>query len=255
MQCLVRVSALAAACCLLPAAAPAAGPEGAPVQQSLDAETAAYHAQAQAAVKNVLQRREFADMRGDPYAFWRQFSHWLGDLLGKVFAPLGFLPVWLFWFFLGCMILVLAAILAYLIYTLWSVLGGTPLWTGASGAVRRGHAGELLGIRELDFDAVYAEARRLLAAGDWAAAARHLYVAAILWLDRQGCVAFRLSKTNRDYLRELRGRANFQDRFRRLTDGFESIAYGGRPATAETGADMMQTMEGMFNEPAPAIAG
>ena len=111
-----------------------------------------------------------------------------------------------------------------------------------------------MGIRDLDFDAVYAEARRLLAAGDWAAATRYLYVAAILWLDRQGCIAFRLSKTNRDYLQELRPAAQQQGLFCRLTGCFEPIVYGGQAATKSTTDDMASNVEGLFHGPTGTIA-
>ena len=229
-------------------AAPAADQSAAAA--SSDAGLAAYQARTRTAIEDVLKQREFADVHDDSNAIWRNVIEWIESLL----RPLGHLPRWVGQLMLFCFILALAAMLAYLIYSLWTALGGAYL-RGPGGPARRKHAGELLGIRELDFDAVYAEAGRLLKAGDWAAATRHLYVAAILWLDRQGCVAFRLSKTNRDYIRELQGRARFQTRFRSLTDGFESIAYGGRAATSDTSHDMLHTIEGMFHETAGAIAG
>ena len=114
--------------------------------------------------------------------------------------------------------------------------------------------GELLGIKELDFDAVIAEARRLLAAGDWPAATRYFYVAAILWLDRQGWIAFKKSKTNRDYIDELAPRARVQGSFRRLTADFEPIVYGGRPPQGSTIHDIATTVEGLLHEPAGASA-
>ena len=127
------------------------------------------------------------------------------------------------------MLLTLAAILAHLIYTLVMLLRGTssPLRSNPKGGRI---AGELLGIKDLDFDTVLAEARRLLAAGDWPAATRYFYVAAILWLDRQGWIVFKKSKTNRDYIDELASRARIQGSFRRLTADFEPIVYGGLAA-------------------------
>jgi hypothetical protein len=111
-----------------------------------------------------------------------------------------------------------------------------------------------LGIRELDFDTVYAEAQRLLIAGDWLAAIKHLYVASILWLDRQGWITFRLAKTNRDYLVQLGADARLQGPLRRLTEGFESIVYGGQPATMSATHDMANTVEGLLHEPARTAA-
>jgi hypothetical protein len=91
-----------------------------------------------------------------------------------------------------------------------------------------------------------------LDAGDWSAATRYLYVAAILWLDRQGSVAFRRSKTNRDYLQELRAQDRLRGLFVRLTGSFEPVAYGGRPATMATGHDMAAALEGLIHELAGA---
>ena len=84
------------------------------------------------------------------------------------------------------MILALVAILVHLIYTLWKLLTGQRLGPGDERRLAGRGGGELLGIRDLDFDSVYAQARRLLAAADWPAATRYFYVTAILWLDRQG---------------------------------------------------------------------
>ena len=151
------------------------------------------------------------------------------------------------------MILTLAAILAHLLYTLVMLLRGTS-------SPRRGApqdermAGELLGIKDLDFDAVLAEARRLLAAGDWPAATRYFYVAAILWLDRQGWIAFKKSKTNRDYIDELAPRARIQGSFRRLTADFEPIVYGGQTPQSSAIHDIANTVEGLLHEPAGASA-
>ncbi len=199
----------------LPAAAAAAGESG-----------NAYREQARSAIREVLARREFADLHADPYAFWRVFLDWLEGLFRRVGNILKGMPEWLFWIIFTWMILTLVAILAHLIYTLVMLLRGTssPLRSNPKGG-RIG--GELLGIKDLDFDTVYAEARRLLAAGDWPAATRYFYVAAILWLDRQGWIVFKRSKTNRDYIDELAPRARIQGSFRQLTADFEPIVYGG----------------------------
>ena len=187
---------------------------------------AAYREQARSAIREVLARREFADLHADPYAFWRMFLDWLEGLFRtsrqhpERHAGMALLDHFRW------MILTLVAILAHLIYTLVMLLRGTssPLRSNPKGGRI---AGELLGIKDLDFDTVYAEARRLLAAGDWPAATRYFYVAAILWLDRQGWIVFKRWKTNRDYIDELAPRARIQGSFRQLTADFEPIVYGG----------------------------
>ncbi len=210
-------------------------------------------ARVRAAIQEVLAHREFADLHADPDAVWRSLVQWVLSIVGRIVSTLRDLPEWVLWLIVGWMILTLAAILGHLTYTLWTILGGTSraFRAGSSG---RGHPGELLGIRDLDFDSVYAEAGRLLAAGDWLAATKYLYVAAILWLDRQGWIAFRPAKTNREYLGELRAQGQLQNPFRRLTDGFEAIVYGGRLATMATSHEMANTVEGLLHEPARAVA-
>ncbi len=227
--------------------------EGTAAGPSSAADLAAYHARTRSAIKDVLSRREFADLHGDSFAAWRGLIRWIDSIFEAIVSPLRHLPGWVMWLIVAWLILALLAILAHLIYTLWRVLGGESFAADA-GRPRHGRLGELLGIRELDFNAVYAEAGRLLKAGDWLAAVKYLYVAAILWLDRQGCIAFRSSKTNRDYLGELGGRERLQAPFRRLTEGFEAIVYGGQPATGVATEDMARTIEGLFHEPAGVIA-
>jgi hypothetical protein len=212
-----------------------------------------YHARTREAIQGVLAEREFANLHDDPYALLRLLLEWINSLFMRVATAVGRMPRWLWWLIVGWMLATLAAILAHLLYTLWVLLrsGAGP----SGGGARRGHAGEFLGIRELEFDAVYAEARRLLGAGDWAAATRYLYVAAILWLDRQGEIVFRASKTNRDYLDELRGRDRLQNPLRRLTRLFEPIVYGGRPATGPTTGEMDAALQNLLQEAAGAVAG
>jgi hypothetical protein len=216
-------------------------------QPPADSAGQSYQRRTRAAIEEVLAEREFADLHTDPYAFWRRLRDWILSLLGHFFSALGHLPGWVLWIIVAWMMLTLLAILGHLVYTLSTVLGGASRASGA-GPSARGHPGELLGIRQLDFDSVHAEARRRLDAGDWSAATRYLYVAAILWLDRQGSVAFRLAKTNRDYIDELRAQDRLRGPFSRLTACFESVVYGGRPATVTTGHEMADTLEGLFHE-------
>ncbi len=238
----------------------------------------AYRDRARTAVHDVLARREFADLHSDPYAAWRQILTWIGTLFQRLGNALKGLPPWLFWIVVAWMVLTLLAILAHLIYTLATLLRGTSR-AGNNRGGRDKIAGELLGIKDLDFDKVYAEARRLLAAGDWPAATRYFYVAAILWLDRQGWIVFKRSKTNCDYIAELSRRAGVlalagfspqspstiaaqrcpggtptrrEEGFRRLTELFEPIVYGGRPPTAAAMNDISTTVESLVNEPAVA---
>lgn len=232
-----------------PAARPGeTGASPAPARLDLESD----HARTRAVIEEVLARSEFADVHQDSYAYWRRVILWIASVFGAIASTLGSLPVWLLWTIVVWMVLALAALLAHLLYTLWQLLG-TSSRGAPSGDASRRREGELLGIRDLDFDTVYAEANRLLTAGDWLSATKHLYVAAILWLDRQHWITFKPAKTNRDYLGELRRASRLEGIFGRLTQCFELIVYGGRPATTSTSHDMAKIVEGLLHEPARAI--
>ena len=160
-----------------------------------------FHQRTRAAIREVLAQREFADLSGDPSAAMRRFLRWIESLLGRLGSAIHSLPEWVGRLIVVWMVLALVAILVYNLYLLVITLRGAGRSSSAGGR-RRAHPGQLLGVPELDFDAIYAEARRLLAAGDWLAATKYLYVAAPL-ARPAGAIAFRLSKTNRDYLGEL----------------------------------------------------
>ena len=213
----------------------------------------AYHEQVRHAIGEVLGRREFADLHSDPYAFWRMILGWIAALFQTVGTVLKGMPEWLLWTLLVWMLVTLLAILAHLVYTLVMLLRGASL-PPRNNLKGGGIAGELLGIRDLDFDNVYAEARRLLAANDWPAATRYFYVAAILWLDRQGWIVFKRWKTNRDYVDELAPRTRLHGSFRQLTAAFEPIVYGGLPPQSSTIHDIATTVESLLHEPAGASA-
>jgi hypothetical protein len=237
---------------------------------------------ARSAVRDVLAKREFADLHSDPYAAWRRFFEWIGGLFKRLADAINNLPQWLYWTVVSWMVLTLLAILAHLIYTLVTLLRGTKR-ADRNSYDRDRISGELLGIQDLDFDKVYAEAKRLLAAGEWTAATRYFYVAAILWLDREGAIVFKRSKTNADYIAELArsagvpalagndsatppkggtpaqsakagtpARGTPAHAFRRLTELFEPIVYGGRQPTNSNMNDISTTVESLLHEPAVA---
>ena len=244
-------------CGILLALAAAATGDEAPAHALPAASTgeadAAYRQRTRSAIQTVLDRPEFSDLHADPYALLRTIRDWLIAFFDRVGHVLKGMPEWLFWTLIVWMLLALVAILAHLIYTLVMLLRGSSSPLRSDPRAGR-FAGELLGIKDLDFDAVHAEARRLLSAGDWSAATRYFYVAAILWLDRQGWIVFKRSKTNRDYIEELASRSRIQGPFRRLTADFEPIVYGGSMPTPSTIQNIANTVEGLLHEPAGASA-
>lgn len=221
--------------------------------KGVTADDADFHHRTRATIQDVLADREFSDLQADSNVAGRRLFQWIDSLLNGVASWIRSLPSWLAWGIVVWMVLTLLAILAHLIYTFVMLLGGISPSSHASG--RQGeHPGQLFGLRPLEFDAMYAEARRLLGESDWLAATKHFYVAAILWLDRQGCIAFRLSKTNRDYIEELRTQAMLQTGFRGLTGCFESVVYGGQSATMSLAQDMAHGVEDLLHESADGVA-
>lgn len=205
--------------------------------------------QARALARQVLDTREF---RGSQAAeSWMQrLGHWLLETAKGVGQWFSDMPTWLVWLLTIWMVLALLAILAHMGWSLWLMLAGPA--RGGTDSERARWAGDLLGIDDLDPQGVHAQALKLLQSGQWTQAVRWLYVAAILRLDLQGRIVFRPSKTNADYLRELRPHAPQQEQFRRLTQWFEQVVYG----RTEPDADLCRAMAEAYQtlQPDEALA-
>lgn len=216
----------------------------------LPATATAYHERARRVTEEVLADDAFAGLREREQTWWRDTLEMIGDAFFGVLAFINALPTWLWWIVVIWMVLTVVAICAHLLWMLVQAMGGLGFGRGRPGvaANAHGHVGSLYGIDDLDSDAVATRADQLIAAGDWPAAARHLYVAALLWLDRVGRVNFHQSKTDRDYLRELAGDATLSRRFGTLAGLFEAVAYGGRLADRAVCEQMRQNVQGIRDE-------
>lgn len=93
---------------------------------------------------------------------------------------------------------------------------------------------EVLG-EELPDDATAADllnnAAQLARAGDFRSAIRRAYIALLCDLEQRGNVRLHRSKTNRDYLDELRPHQSLYPSFSVMTSAFEHVWYGQEPAT------------------------
>ena len=224
-----------------------------PRPQTLSDDPESYHQKTRAAVDEVLSMREFADLRSDTWRWWLALLEWIAKKLQGVAEFFSGVPGWLWWTIVIWMVLTLVAILGHFAWVLIQMILSSSVRRAAMDAAKAGR-GELLGIRQLDFDSVYQRARELLSAGVWTEATKYLYVAAILWLDRQGWVAFRVSKTNYDYLAELTRQPEHRAKFRQLTKRFESTVYGGEPCTATICQEMSSLVEALHREATPVVA-
>ena len=93
---------------------------------------------------------------------------------------------------------------------------------------------EVLG-EELPDDATAADllahAKELARAGDFRSAIRRAYIAMLCELEQRGKIRLHRSKTNRDYLDELKPQQSLYPAFSVMTGAFEHIWYGQEPAT------------------------
>lgn len=125
----------------------------------------------------------------------------------------------------GWVLLVLGAllILALIIYT----LRGVRRTVTAEARVRaEAEEEEVMTVQEAtDRTRVAAQS------GDYRTATRYLYLSTLLWLEERGLVRYDRSRTNREYLAQLRGKPTY-DTFVPVVDTFERVWYGKRPLEA-----------------------
>lgn len=203
---------------------------------------AARRAAVRETAREVLSRAEFAQSAAEQPGWWKAFLEWLRDLLGGVGRAARSLPEWVFWLIVVWMVLALVAALVHMLWTLYQLLA--PGGAGAATGNER-LRGEILGIRDLDFDGVLAQGRALLEQGRFADAVRHFYVAAILELERHGALAPTPAKTNRDYVRELAAAPRWQPSFQELTSRYERSAYSGQPTDRAQCDAMLALLAGL----------
>lgn len=191
----------------------------------------------------VLARAEFVDSATPKPAWWRSMVESIIDLLEGAASAVRSLPVWLFWILVAWMLLALLAALAHMLWGLYQLVA--PGGPGHASGQRERRAGEILGIRDLDYASVLAQGRALLEQGRFGDAVRYFYVAAILELEHQGAVLLTPAKTNRDYLRELQAAPRLQAPFAALTRRYELSTYGGLSTDRGQCDEMLALLTGL----------
>ncbi len=81
-------------------------------------------------------------------------------------------------------------------------------------------------LRAMDDTALRGEADRCAETGQFREAVRYLYLSLLLFLDRRELIRFRMSKTNREYLRELKNSGACREGFADMVAVFERKWYG-----------------------------
>ena len=153
-----------------------------------------------------------------------EIGQWLARLLRSLFrmlggsAEAGTLIVWV----------VVALLLAW---ALWKILPALIRWLGAGppdsqqGRTRWQALPEPVDLLE--------EAGHAFKWGKYAEAVRLALLALIARLEKEGLLRYDTSRTNREYQRELRDRAELAASFGRLARIYERVWYGGSPAGRE----------------------
>ena len=184
------------------------------------------------AIRHVLSAAEY-DWRPAPRpSLWSKVMSLLARALAWLdhlheTAPPAYYAV------IGLMVAILVAIVAHFVYVWWRTVRAVAP-PGASPPA----TGEVI-------DAAWhlREAHRHGAAGRYAQALGHRYVALMLTLERQRALQFDPSRTPAEYAREMRldetGRAGFTE----LVESLYRHLFGGVPCTADTWTEFDQRAE------------
>ncbi|MBP8239580.1 MAG: DUF4129 domain-containing protein [Saprospiraceae bacterium] len=99
-------------------------------------------------------------------------------------------------------------------------------------------------IHETDLERFLREA---LAASNWPLAVRLYFLQTIKQLSEKEAIVWSKEKTNRDYLREMRGH-RLGPQFRDVTRQYERVWYGNQPLAAEEFARLEPELKGLLGE-------
>lgn len=189
-----------------------------------------------AQLEGILRRAEYANNgAGEKSAFTRlleRFFAWLRSLFGNVDRPQPTGPTP---FTYVAELLVATLALAVIAYALWKF--GPLMWRGSGPRKKKKREarvvlGERLEPEQTAAD-LLAEADALARSGQLRAAIRKGYVALLCELGDRKIVGLAQHKTNRDYLSDVRDRAQLYGDMKELTRSFENHWYGYVPAQAD----------------------
>jgi len=199
-------------------------------------------------VREVLAEREFVQLRREQKLTWTQrVRQWIVRAVQWVDDAFESMPRWLWWTILIWMVLALLAIAAHLTYSLVMAIS-RPSARRLAAAQEGSFSERWLGERDLDYDELNERARRLVAERQFTAAVRYLFVAGLMLLQRGGWIQFHRSKTDGDYLHELRPYPRIRQAMEELTRIFERTAYGDHGASRDQVQTMAAIVEGLAHE-------
>lgn len=150
---------------------------------------------------------------------------WYMNHLAPYFERLHDVSPYLYWSLVTLGAALAVALLYHIYLTVRSSFGGPPVRS------RRADALADPSIATAP-EALLADADRAAAAGDFAHALSRLYLALIRNLDRHGFVRYDRSRTNWEYLRQVRAHDGISSPLAALTTASEAVWYGSQPADA-----------------------
>jgi len=100
-------------------------------------------------------------------------------------------------------------------------------------------------LEKIDYSRLRERAAVLAENGEFRDAVRYLYLSLLLFLDNRQLISFRLSKTNREYLSELRKSSRDMERFAGLVQIFERKWYGMEDCTESDYLEFRATYLGL----------
>ena len=175
----------------------------------------------------ILARPEYHQGNGEwlynyLYRFWHAFQIWYNDHLARYFERLHDVSPFIYWAIVAVAAAAVGLLLYHLLLTLRGAFGTLPRSRGAGPNA----PGESL---LADPAALLAQADAAAAGGDFEQALRHLYLALIRNLDRHDLVRYDRSRTNYEYLRQVRGQEAVAGPLAALTAQAEAVWYGEQP--------------------------
>jgi hypothetical protein len=190
--------------------------------------------QALARLRDILARPEYHVDQSAPW--WQQ-------LLGPVFDLLGYFVARFVqtlgdastgregWLGLGVLAMCSVLIVAVGVY-LFRAVRLSVTRDSRAGSAR-------LAERRERSERLWQTAQRLAAAGQWAEAARIVYLSALYSLDEQALLHVESSLTNREHARQLsRTHPEVAQTFTLVVERYDRVRYGGLPATQTTFAEL-----------------
>jgi hypothetical protein len=191
-------------------------------------------------LRAILARPPFGESTAQTPQWWTDFWNWVGRVLEALLRPLtNVQPA------AGTTTaLVVAAIGVLLLVGI-----GLYLFLGLRRSLVRGAQIQAADVEDgLTAREASDQAGELIRSGDYRAAVRSLYLAALLWLDERGALRYDRALTNREHLERLRDNPELRGRLAPIIATFDNVWYGHAPITPDELATYRAQVEALRRE-------